>query len=345
MLFRSYITMPGKSPMSDLRRENGREEPWELPWFAIGNENWGCGGNMRVEYYADLYRQYQTYVRQYGDKKVYKVACGPSSGDYYWTEKLMEMAGKYLDGISLHYYVVPGEFKRPNPSVDFNDEQYNKTIEQTFYMDELITRHITIMDKYDPEGKVDLLVDEWGTWYDVEPGSNPGFLYQQNTMRDAIVAAMHFNIFHKHAKRVKMANIAQMVNVLQAMILTEGDQMIKTPTYFAFDLYKKHMDAEFVDGFSEEDKNISFTASKKNGKLTISLCNYDLNETEHLEVAVPGYQQILEAEGLHCDDITSHNTFENPNVVAKQDFTGAKLDNECLTLALAPASIVTIELG
>ncbi|MFO7161080.1 MAG: alpha-L-arabinofuranosidase C-terminal domain-containing protein, partial [[Clostridium] cellulosi] len=234
-----YLTFPGQSPMADLRRKNGRDEPWKVKYFAVGNENWGGGGNMTPEYYANLYRHYQTFLKNYGDNKLYKIACGPGEDDYAWTDTVMRLAGKYMNAISLHYYTVPGIFDiKKGSALEFDEKEYYITLKKALRIDELITKHLQIMDRYDPEHKVDLIVDEWGTWYDVEPGTNPGFLYQQNTMRDALVAALTLNIFNHHSDRITMANIAQTVNVLQAVILTNGEKMILTPTYHVFDLYK-----------------------------------------------------------------------------------------------------------
>lgn len=219
-----YMTMNGESPMANLRRDNGQEEAWKVEFFGVGNESWGCGGNMRPEYYADLYRRYQTYVRKYGEHTIYKIACGPNVDDYNWTEVLMRNAANYMDGLSLHHYSIPTRvWQDKGNALNFPEEQWYSVLEHAQYMDELITKHSTIMDKYDPEKRVGLIVDEWGSWYNVEPGTNLGFLYQQNTIRDAMLAAITLNIFHKHADRVHMANIAQMVNVLQAMLLTEGE--------------------------------------------------------------------------------------------------------------------------
>ncbi|MFS8572711.1 MAG: alpha-N-arabinofuranosidase, partial [Clostridia bacterium] len=249
-----YITFDGKSPMADLRRQNGREEPWRLPFFGIGNENWGCGGNMRPEYYADLYRRYQTYVRHFGKNRIYKIACGPNGDDYRWTEVLMREAGAYMDGLSLHYYTVPGTWAKKGSATEFDEDEWFITLKKALRIEELIKRHSAIMDRYDPLKRVGLIVDEWGTWYDVEPGTNPAFLYQQNTVRDALVAGLHLNIFNNHAERVKMANIAQTVNVLQAMILTDGPKMIVTPTYHVFEMYKPHQGATLLPPWVEAER-------------------------------------------------------------------------------------------
>lgn len=243
-----YITFDGESTLANLRAANGRKKPWKLRYFGIGNENWGCGGNMRPEYYADLYRRYSTYVRDFSGNKIFKIACGANVDDYNWTEVLMREAGRFMDGLSLHYYTIPGDFWLGKGSAtNFDEGEWFITLKKALRIDELITRHSVIMDRYDPEKRVALVVDEWGTWYDVEPGTNPAFLYQQNTIRDALVAAIHFNIFHKHCDRVRMANIAQTINVLQAVIHTEGSKMVLTPTYHVFNMYKVHQDAELLD--------------------------------------------------------------------------------------------------
>lgn len=199
-----YITFDGISPMANLRRANGRAEPWALPYFGVGNENWGCGGHMRPEFYADLYRQYQTYIRKFGQNKVYKIACGANSFDYRWTEVLMREAERFMDGLSLHYYTVPNDWRAKGSATIFDEAAWIRTLRKALVMDELVSRHSTIMDQYDPAKRVGMVVDEWGTWYDVEPGANPGFLYQQNTLRDALVAGVTLNIFNAHADRVKI---------------------------------------------------------------------------------------------------------------------------------------------
>ena len=241
-----YITFGGRSPMADLRRKNGREEPWRLPFFGVGNESWGCGGHMRPEYYADLYRRYQTYVRQYGTERIYKIACGASDFNYRWTEVLMREAGGLMQGLSLHYYTVPGTWQKKGSATEFGEDEWFTTLQKALVMDELITKHSTIMDIYDPEKRVGLIVDEWGTWYDVMPGTEPGFLRQQNTLRDALVAGLHLNIFHKHCERVQMANLAQMVNVLQAILLTNEGDLIRTPTYHVLRMFNVHQDAKLL---------------------------------------------------------------------------------------------------
>lgn len=344
-----YMTMAGESPMANLRRQNGRQDPWKLKFFGIGNESWGGGGNMRPEYYSDVYRQYQTFLPQY-DKEhpIYKVACGPNEDDYNWTDTVMKYAGKYLNGLSLHYYTLPTGIWHQGEKGDatgFPEKQWWSTIAHAKHMDELITKHSTIMDRYDPDHHVDLIVDEWGTWYNVTKGTNPGFLQQQNTIRDAMVASIILNIFHRHADRVHMANIAQMINVLQSMILTKGDQMIKTPTYYVFDMYQKHMDAELVEGVGKVPEHVTYTASQKNGQLTISITNYDLTAKQTVDfTAADAYQQIEAATILTADKMDAHNAFADPNIVHEAPFKGATLTNGKLHLELPPKSVVTITL-
>ena len=258
-----YLTFEGVSPMADLRTKNGHEEAWKVKYFGVGNESWGCGGNMTPEHYANEYRRYQTFCRNYNGNKLYKIACGANVDDYNWTEGVMKIAGNFMDGLSLHYYTIPGDFwTGKGAATGFDEKDWYLTLKKTLKMEELIYRHGAIMDQYDPEKKVGLIVDEWGTWFDVEVGTNPGFLYQQNTMRDALVAGINLNIFNKNCDRVKMANIAQIVNVLQSVILTEGEKMILTPTYHVFNMYKNHQDATLVEshidteniGVEEENK-------------------------------------------------------------------------------------------
>ena len=338
-----YMTMDGLSPMSKLRRENGQYEPWKVKFFGVGNESWGCGGNMRPEYYADLYRRYQTYVRQYTKEPLYKIACGPNIDDYNWMDVLMKHAAPFMDGISLHHYALASVWEDKRPALGFPEKEWFSLIDSALKMDELITRHTTIMDKYDPDKRVGLIVDEWGSWLAVEPGTNPGFLYQQNTIRDAMIASLTLNIFHKHADRVQMANIAQMVNVLQAMILTEGAEMIKTPTYYVFDLYKNHQDATLVDADGVISGTTSYTVSKKDGVMTASFCNYSLTDTETITLSrVDGVFGETAAEGIFGNSTDDHNSFENPEAVAKQTFTDFAVDGNELTITLPPMSVVSV---
>ncbi|MDR0731439.1 MAG: alpha-N-arabinofuranosidase, partial [Treponema sp.] len=240
-----YCNFDGISPMAELRKKNGRDKPWKVRLWGIGNENWGCGGDMTPEFYADNYRRYACYARNYGDARLYKIACGPAGDDYNWTEVIMKnTAGTgLLNGLALHHYTVPGEWSHKGSATEFSEAEWFSTLRKALYTEELLQKHSAIMDRYDPQRKVGLVMDEWGTWYDVEPGTNPGFLYQQNSLRDALVAGIHFNSFNNHAERLYMANIAQTINVLQSVILTEGPKMILTPTYHAFDMYKVHQDA------------------------------------------------------------------------------------------------------
>lgn len=351
-----YMTFDGESPMANLRAENGRKEPWKLKYFGVGNENWGCGGNMRPEYYADLFRRYGSYVRNFSGNKVFKIAGGPNVDDYNWTEVLMRVAGNFMDGLSLHYYTVPGEFWTGKGSAtEFEEDEWFITMKKSLRMNELITKHSTVMDKYDPEKRVALIVDEWGTWFDVEPGTNPGFLYQQNTMRDALVAGIHFNIFHEHCDRVQMANIAQAVNVLQSVVLTEGAKMILTPTYHVFNMFKVHQDAELLSLNIEspeyvygEDKVPQVTASASvdsEGKIHISLCNLNPREAASIECDLRGsLKQKVTGTILTDTEMNARNTFEEPNRVVPVEFSSASLEGNKLKVSLPAMSVVVLEL-
>ncbi|UOQ43202.1 alpha-N-arabinofuranosidase [Halobacillus salinarum] len=352
-----YLTFDGESPMADWRRENGRDAPWSLTYFGVGNENWGCGGNMRPQYYADLYKQYQTYVRNYGKNQIYKIAGGPNVDDFYWTEVLMREASDYMDGLSLHYYTFPGDFwEGKGSAVDFTESEWKLTLSRAWHMDQLIQKHATIMDKYDPEKRVGLIVDEWGTWFDVEPGTNPGFLYQQNTIRDALVAGTTLNIFNNHSDRIHMANIAQTVNVLQAMILTEGSDMLLTPTYHVFEMYKVHQDADLLQvgsevetitcGESSFDK-VSISASKsKGGVIHISLCNLHHTQGAAADLDVRGFT-VSRVSGriLAGSNMNDRNTFEDKERVKPELFTDFERTQEKIHVQLPPMAVVMLSIG
>jgi alpha-N-arabinofuranosidase len=346
-----YITFDGESPMANLRRQNGREKAWKVKFWGVGNENWGCGGNMTADFYADQYRRYATYCRDYGDNHLYKIACGADAGDFNWTETVMQHVGYRMQGLSLHHYTWGDR----RSATQFDEPEYFNTIEKTLRMEELVTKHSTIMDKYDPQKRIGLMVDEWGTWYGVEPGTNPGFLYQQNTMRDAIVAGINLNIFNAHCDRVKMSNIAQTVNVLQAVILTDGEKMVTTPTYWVYYLYKVHHDATSLpvslttNKYELNGKTIdalSVSASKDTtGKIHITLVNIDPNKPQNIEAELRGITaKKVSGKILTSAKINDHNSFEKPNTVGVKDFKEVKLSGGKLTVTLPTKSVVMLEI-
>src|SRR5690625_1040291 len=349
-----YMTFDGESPMANWRQENGQEDPWKLKYFGVGNENWGCGGNMTADHYADLYRRYQTYVRNYGDNQIYKIAGGANVDDYNWTEVLMREAGHMMDGLSIHYYTVPGPWEKKGSATDFTKDEWTITMEKALHTEELIKRHSTIMDKYDPAKRVGMIVDEWGTWFDPEPGTNPGFLHQQATIRDALVASLSLNIFNDHSDRVQRANIAQTINVLQAMILTDGAEIILTPTYHVFEMYKVHQNAQKLSVHLQETstikngnkdfQQISISASKdKDGIINISLCNLDHQSGATVDIDLRGLINPFYVSGriLTAENMNDRNTFENPEVVKPSVFEDFFVDGYNLTVTL-PSKSVTV---
>lgn len=350
-----YITFDGISPMANLRKENGHAEPWSLTYWGVGNENWGCGGSMRPEYYADEYRRYQTYVRNFGDNRIYKIACGPNVDDYHWTEVLMKNTRRgnrhLMNGLALHYYT-----NYRQSATEFNEDDWFTVLKKALHMDTLMTQHSAIMDQYDPDKRVALIVDEWGTWYNVEPDTNPGFLYQQNSLRDALVAALHFHIFHTHNERVHMANIAQTVNVLQAMILTQNEKMLLTPTYHVFDMFQVHHDATRIDIHLQTNNythngdsipQVSASASKNSaGHVHVSLCNTDPKNAIDLTCNVRGLNpKSVTGQILTADTMTAHNTFDEPEHIQPTPFNGATLKGNDLSIALPSKSVVVLELS
>ncbi|MEH6407047.1 MAG: alpha-L-arabinofuranosidase C-terminal domain-containing protein [Leeuwenhoekiella sp.] len=350
-----YVNFDGISPMSDWRKENGRDKPWGVKYWGVGNEAWGCGGNMRVEYYADIYRKYATFMSGAGlDGGLFRIASGASDADYHWTEVLMrDIPHNLLQGVALHHYSVLS-WSAKGPSVKFSEEQYFNIMKQSWLMEELVTKHSEVMQKYDPENKVALVVDEWGGWYDVEEGTNPGFLYQQNTMRDAMIAGMNLNIFNNHAKRVKMANLAQVVNVLQAVILTEGEKMILTPTYHVMKMYNVHQDAQLIpleldspDYVFNGEKlpAINASASKdKAGLVHISLVNIDASKsnTVSIDLNEMGIKSFT-GQILTSGTLQDHNTFDNPEEITPKTFKDFKLKKGTVELTIPPFSVVVLE--
>tara|TARA_R110000765_G_scaffold6939_4_gene22650 strand:- start:883 stop:2436 length:1554 start_codon:yes stop_codon:yes gene_type:complete len=350
-----YTNFKGKSPMSDLRRENGKEEPWGVKYWGIGNEAWGCGGNMRPEYYADIYKKYVTFMSDADvEGGIYKIASGASNDDYNWTEVLMKNIPKnMLQGVALHHYSVI-DWGAKGPDVNFDEETYFKTMKESWLMEELIVKHTAIMDKYDEEKKVDLIVDEWGGWYEVSEGTNPGFLYQQNTMRDAMIAGMNLNIFNNHADRVKMANLAQAVNVLQAVILTDKEKMILTPTYHVMNMYKVHQDATLIPlsfdspmySFDNESlPALTVSASKdSNQKVHISFTNIDTKKSNTVVIDLNEFKlKNISSTVLSSISLQDHNSFENPNKITPKNFKDFKFAKGVLELTIPPFSVIVVE--
>ncbi len=351
-----YINFDGVSPMSNRRKVNGRDKPWNVKYWGVGNEAWGCGGNMTAEYYANIYRQYATFMTDWSNSgKLFRIASGANSSDYHWTEVLMrDIPQGMLEGVALHHYSVI-DWNKKGSAKDFSEQQYFQIIQRALLMDELITKHSTIMDKYDQAKRVALVVDEWGGWYDVEPGTNPGFLYQQNTMRDAILAGVTLNIFHNHSDRVRMANLAQTVNVLQAVVLTEEEKLLLTPTYHVMEMYNVHQDAtmlpldlksnQFTYG-EEKLPAVSASASRDSQGLThISLVNIDAKSNQEIAIELRGAKYTSVAGRiLTSGKLQDHNTFETPQKVKPTIFRQATLSNNTLKVILPAHSVVVLEL-
>jgi alpha-N-arabinofuranosidase len=342
--------------MSDLRRANGREAPWNVRFWGLGNEAWGCGGHMRPEYYADEYKRYASFLPGYGTLRPFRVAVGPTDDDYNWTEVVMREAGRMIDGLDLHHYTIAGSWSAKGSATEFGEREWLASMRSALAVDEMIRRHSAIMDRYDPQRRVALIVGEWGTWYEVEPGTEPGFLFQQSTMRDALVAAVSLDVFNRHAARVRGANIAQMVNVLQAMILTRGEAMVLTPTYHVFELYTVHHDAlmlplTVVDAGrwgvgADSVPAVSATASRdRRGAVHVTMSNLDPGRPRAAVVELRGVRATA-ATGrvLAAPAMNSHNTFERPDVVRPAPFTGARVADGRLTVTLPPRSVVVLEL-
>ncbi|MCD8292251.1 MAG: alpha-N-arabinofuranosidase [Prevotellaceae bacterium] len=359
-----YMTSKGDSPMANLRRQNGREKPWKVKYLGVGNESWGCGGNMTAEYYANVYRRYATYCRNYKGNRLFKVASGASDYDYDWTRTLMKNAGRNMNALSLHYYTV-FDWMHKGSATKFDDNDFYWTLAKCSEVESVIKKHCEIMDKYDKKKHVALFLDEWGTWWNEEPGTVHGHLYQQNTLRDAFVASLSLDIFHKYTDRLKMANIAQVVNVLQSMILTNDTAMVLTPTYYVFQMYSVHQNATYLpldvkcatmSISADRHKNvhesgklpmISATASRdRKGKIHISLSNIDLENGQTVTINLQGCATPAGATGqmLTSAGINDHNTFDEPDVVKPVPFNDVEISDGTLTVKMPAKSIITLEL-
>ncbi len=349
-----YMTFDGKSPMADLRRKNGREKPWKIKYFGVGNESWGCGGNMDPEYYGCLFKQYNSFVKDYdAENKIKRIACGPNNDDYHWTREVMDKVKHKAQGISLHYYTICGDtWEHKGSATEFDKQDYYKTICKAYRIEELISNHISVMNCMNPQKWVQLVVDEWGTWFDVEPGTNPGFLYQQNTMRDAVVAALTLNIFNKHSDRIIMANIAQTVNVLQSVILTEGDKIVLTPTYYVFKMYKDHQENMLLDSYLTTDTVTSNEAKRDcpqliesasiddNGVIYSTITNISADKEAEIKCQIADTSiKSVRAEIL-SGDIHSKNDFDCTDNVKTAVFDDFEILNDGFRTVIPPCSIV-----
>ena len=377
-----YIHDDVPTAMAQWRRENGRDNPWELAAFGIGNESWGCGGQMRPEYYADQFRQAAHFVSsalggaipgmtpEGAPEKTLIIASGPNGDDYEFTENFMRVltqktftlnfdGGFMADGLSLHYYTSPvplaspDSFEKLTTAGDFDEEGWYNLLYNTTKIEQLINRHDAIMTHYDPNKKVGLMVDEWGAWYRAEPGTFPMYFFQQNTIRDAVLAAINLNIFNKHSDRVQMATIAQMVNVLQSIILTEGEKMLLTPTYHVFDMYKEHQNATLLGSFVEKkqvgmgdsmiDKIYESCSVDADGNVLCTLCNTSIDSSETIEATLYG-TKIKEAKAtVLTDEPHAMNTFEHPDKVAAKDWKIA-LTEDGFKVEMPAASVVSVKL-
>jgi alpha-N-arabinofuranosidase len=311
---------------------------------------------MSPEHYVDLFRQDANFLKAPQGTRPIIVASGGNDNDTSWTSALISRATPDLGAISFHYYTIPGDqWRSKGPATGFGEDQWISTLAHTLRMEQFISQNSAIMDKHDPAKKIGFAVDEWGTWYDPEPGREPGFLYQQNTLRDAIVAALNFNVFQHHADRVRLANIAQMVNVLQAMILTNGARMILTPTYYVFKMYEPFQDATFLPADlttpqyiqgSTAVPAISLSAAKTaSGSIAVALVNLNPNQPIAVSIAIPSFS-LSQVSGtvLTAGASDAHNTFENPDLVHPVAFNAAAITGHTLSLSLPAKSIIVLNL-
>ncbi len=351
-----YMSADGDSELANLRRKNGREKPWSVKYIGVGNESWGCGGNMRPDYYADEYKRFVAFIKKYAGPRFEKIACGAAAQDYAWTETLMARAQKHMDGLSLHYYTLPtGDWSQKGGAINFGEAEWHATLKASLHMGELLDKHSALMDKHDPQKRVGLIVDEWGTWYDPEPGTSVSPLYQQNTLRDAVVAAIHLNLFNQHADRVRMAASAQAINVLQALVLTDGGKMILTPTYHVFEMYKVHHDATLLPVTLEAPAykqgkgsvpSLQASASRDaKGRVHLSLVNLDPKRAADVLLKLSGRQLgKVSGRALTAPAMNTLNDFNARNNVRPVPWSRARIEGSRVTLDIPSKSVVVLRL-
>jgi alpha-N-arabinofuranosidase len=350
-----YVNNDDNTPMANLRRKNGRDKPWNVKYWGIGNENWGCGGNMSADYYADLYKRFATFTWV-----PFKIACGSYGNEYEWTETLMDQTNDnegLIHGLSYHHYTVVNGWEDKLSATDFTEREWFLTLAENMRNEEYLKKHMEIMDKYDPENRIALIPDEWGNWHDKEPGSRPGFLYQQNTLRDAVTAAIYLNTFNNLCRRVKMANLAQTVNVLQAVVLTNDEEVIKTPTFYTFKMFKVHFDALMLpvelkaEKYKYEDKEIpalSVSASKnKQGTVNITIANVSPGKDLETDIEIAGLNnlKIVNSEIITSDKINDYNDFGKEEVVNIDNFSGAEINGNKIEVNIPSKSVILITLA
>ena len=353
-----YMNSDKDVPMANLRRQHGREKPWNVRFIGIGNESWGCGGNMTPDYYVNLLRNYSEMAGIYGQWKLQQIGCGANGDDYNWTEVVMKQRPGAMSGLSMHYYTIAGPgWGNKTAATGFEKKFYFSGLQKAMRIEELVKKHSDIMDTYDPQRRVGLMVDEWGIWTDVEPGTERGFLFQQNSIRDALIAALTLNVFNNHADRVRMANIAQTVNVLQSVILTREDKMVLTPTYHVFNMYKVHQDARLLtshlvcEDYEMEGQKIPAVSSSvsrdKNGFIHITVANLNPDKQIPLTVELTGqaFGKVTSATVLTAPEYNSFNSFEQPNTVTPKEFRDFnKTAPATLQVTLPSKSVVMLEL-
>lgn len=346
----------GTGYLTDMRQQSGRTRPWNVKYWGIGNESWDCGGHMTAEYYVNEYKKYATFMTSYSNTEgLFRIAVGPGTEDYNWTETVMsKIPLRMIDGLSVHHYSVIN-WSNKGSATQFSEEEYFRTMTEAWKMERFVSKNAEVMDKYDPAKKVALIVDEWGGWYETEPGTKGAFLYQQNSMRDAMIAGLTLNIFNNHCDRVRMANLAQCINVLQAVILTNKEKMILTPTYHVMEMYNVHHGALMLpltitsNDYSFGEKKltaVSASASKdKNGAVHISLVNIDAHNEQEVNIDLGDLPaRTVTGRLLQSGKLQDHNSFDAPDKVFPSVFTGAKLNGSSLKVSLPPFAVVVLEL-
>jgi alpha-N-arabinofuranosidase len=349
-----YLTADDDSGPAKLRRKNGRREPWNARLWAVGNEVWAYCDKPAP--YAGKFLEYEEAMRAATDQDLYLVACGPGGTRYDWTDTLMRIVGTRMEGLAFHHYTLAGPWADKGPALGFTEQHWALSMQNSFGIETMVYKHSEIMDRYDPGKKVALVMDEWGVWHSGASHMPEDCPHSPGTIRDAIVAAMMLNMFNNHCERLRVANIAMLVNALHPLYITHEDRLLRTPTSHVYEMFTVHHEATMLPLITTADRGLPYdytmpgfnaSASRDDaGRIHLTLCNVTVDSDREISCRLAS-GNINSARGriLTSDAIDGHNTFREPDRVAPAPFEGASIDNGIVKIALPARSVVLLELA
>jgi alpha-N-arabinofuranosidase len=366
-----YCNSPRASTsMAELRAASGSAEPYDVRFWGVGNESWGCGGNFTAAEYAVEFRRYTTWLPKYG-KPLSLIASGPNSDDAQWTRGFFEeIAHKDKDlfesifGWALHYYSWNLSRGRTQDwdegkgdALKFDAQDWYEMLREGDHLESLIESNWLAMGEFDSAHKVKLVVDEWGPWYRAGSELTPGnFLEQTPTLRDAIFSAMTLNIFNRHPEKVSLASPAQLVNCLNSLYLAHEDRFCVTPVGHVFGMYAAHQGNQALRtivsapsvSYARDGKPASFwglgcSASLRDKNLVLTIVNPHVSDPRETELVVRGANiRAATTTQLTASDIHSRNTFDHPGELTPQSRETVSTSGNKLTIQVPAASVTKV---